>query len=200
MAPKRITAVILAGGRGSRLGGTVKALMTVGGATLLDRARAALEGIDGPVVVAEGPHDLGGVTDPPGWSGPLAGIVAAKDVDAEFLVSMAVDTPFFPPDFAGRAMAVIGDADAAVGRYQGQAYFTNALWRLSALRTALEGDPKTLSAGGIKGLVQRLNVAWLDWPEGTDSNPFANINSPDDLDAAERRAAEFGVGKAGQNR
>jgi len=182
------------------MGGAVKATLTIGGVTLLERVRASLNGIDGPVVVAQGPHDLGGVGDPPGWSGPLAGIVAARDADAEFLLSVAVDTPFFPNDFAARAMAAIGGADAAVARYRGQAYYTNALWRLSSLTRALNSDPRVLSAGGIKGLLGVLEVAWLDWPEGPDSDPFANINSPRDLDRAERHAAAIGVGKAGQIR
>jgi molybdopterin-guanine dinucleotide biosynthesis protein A len=200
MASFTIAAVILAGGRGSRLGGAVKALLTVGGVTLLERVRASLEGVDGPVLVAQGPHDLGGVGDPPGWSGPLAGIAAALDADAQFLLSVAVDTPFFPRDFAARAMAAIGDADVAVARHAGQAYFTNALWRVEPLRGVLVGDPGALSAAGIKGLLRGLEAAWVDWPETGVSNPFANVNSPDELDVAERRAAEFGVGKAGQNR
>jgi molybdopterin-guanine dinucleotide biosynthesis protein A len=196
----RIAAVILAGGRGSRLEGVVKARLTVGGVPLLERVAAALTVLDGPVLVAQGPHALGGIADPPGWSGPLAGIAAAAGVDAEFLMSVAVDTPFFPPDFVNRALTVIGSADVVVARYGGDAYFTNALWRVSALTTLLKGSPETLSAGGIKGFLRSLDVVWLDWPEAADGNPFANVNTPDDLATLERRAVGIGVGKQGQTR
>ena len=192
--------MILAGGSGSRLGHVVKAQVPVGGVPLLERVAASLTAVDGAVLVAEGPHALGGVADPPGWSGPLAGIAAAAVVDADFLLSVAVDTPFFPPDFAERALTVIGDGDVVVARYGGDAYFTNALWRVSALRTLGEGDPETLSAGGIKGFLRTLEVVWLDWPETAEGNPFANVNTLDDLAALERRAVGIGVGKQGQTR
>jgi hypothetical protein len=62
------------------------------------------------------------------------------------------------------------------------------------------GDKAELSAAGIRGLVDRLDVSWLDWPVDPEGNPFANANTPEDLAALERRAAEIGVGKAGQTR
>src|SRR5690606_13300390 len=49
-------AVILAGGRGERLGGMVKAELRVGGVRLLDRVLPIVAGCR-PVVVAHGPHD-----------------------------------------------------------------------------------------------------------------------------------------------
>jgi molybdopterin-guanine dinucleotide biosynthesis protein A len=204
MASHKTTAVILAGGEGRRLGGAVKAELRIGGITLLARVLHALRGIDGAVLIAPGPHKLRSnyptVADPSGLSGPLAGILAAADVRTEFLLSVGVDTPFFPPAFAARAMAAIGEAEVAIARYAGQAYYTNALWRVEALRRAARRDPAELSAMGIKGLVSDLDAVWIDWPEGPEGDPFANVNTRDNLIALERRAAEFGVGKAGQNR
>ena len=75
--------VLLAGGRGRRLGaGVPKALVTVAGRTLLDRALATLESVcDQVVVCAPARLELPVssermVHDAPGGEGPLAGAVA----------------------------------------------------------------------------------------------------------------------------
>ena len=91
-------AIILAGGRGSRLGGVSKADLVVGGRRLLDvvfeavrRARTTV--VVGPVAVPDGV--LVTVEDPPG-TGPAAGIVAgleAVERPAEWTVVLACDLP-----------------------------------------------------------------------------------------------------------
>ena len=91
-------AIILAGGRGSRLGGVSKADLVVGGRRLLDvvleavrRARTTV--VVGPVAVPDGV--LVTVEDPPG-TGPAAGIVAGLESverSAEWTVVLACDLP-----------------------------------------------------------------------------------------------------------
>ena len=78
-------AIILAGGRGSRLGGVSKADLTVGGRRLLDvvleavrRARTTV--VVGPVAAPDGV--LVTLEDPPG-TGPAAGIVAGLEAVAQ---------------------------------------------------------------------------------------------------------------------
>ena len=66
-------AVLLAGGAGSRLGGVDKAALRLDGTTLLDRALAALTGLD--VVVVGPPRPLPGlrvVREDPPRSGPAS--------------------------------------------------------------------------------------------------------------------------------
>lgn len=202
-------AVILAGGRGERLGRAIKANIEIGGIRLLDRVLSAVGGAT-PVFLARGaygeadlaaPAGTSGIADAPGFAGPLAGLAAALDrlarmCDApEFLFSVAVDTPFMPPGFLNEALARIGDAEAVVARYDGQDYPTNALWRTAAALSRLEG------ASSLKGLLAALVTVPLEWRSTDGENPFANLNTPADLDRLSRRAeAEFGVGKAGQTR
>lgn len=203
-------AVILAGGGGTRLGGMVKGMLRVGGVTLLDRVTAALDAGDRPLLVAHGllPREALGlagrhvsVPDAQGWGGPLAGImgaVAALPATTDLLLSVAVDTPFFPPGFAARALPLVEGAEVVVARYAGQPYYTNALWRVAPLRAHLSGDARGLSEGGIRALIGTLGTAWLDWPQAPTGDPFANVNTREDLARIEQRAAQIGVGKEGQ--
>ena len=58
--------MILAGGKGERLGGVVKANLRVGGVRLIDRVAAALADVKGPILVAHGGLDRDLIALPPG--------------------------------------------------------------------------------------------------------------------------------------
>lgn len=79
MNPVRVDLLILAGGRGERLGGQDKAALEVGGRTLLDRVLEGAEQLGGSVVVVGDTPVPDGVArtleDPPD-GGPVAGIAA----------------------------------------------------------------------------------------------------------------------------
>ena len=199
-----IAAVILAGGLGTRLGGARKAELQVGGVRLIDRVVAALGDSVRPILVASGHHDGLVLALPAGCipvadltagsKGPIAGLAAAAHWLAanhphDFLLSVAVDTPFFPTDFAARALAVMGDSvDVAVAAYAGQSYPTNALWRRASLKTL----PRRLIAGkapsGPRGLIAELHSIQLEWPREAAGDPFENVNTEADLAALEHRA------------
>jgi molybdopterin-guanine dinucleotide biosynthesis protein A len=199
MPDRTIAAVILAGGRGERLGGVVKAELRVGGVRLLDRVVARLSACR-PIVVAHGPHDPGAmalprgvlpVADLPGdYAGPLAGFAAAVAAlgDAELLVCAAVDAPFLPVDYVEKLIAGLGEAPAAIGCYRGQPYPTNSIWRLDRFRDL----PARVLAGtaprSLKSLAAAAGGVMIEWPDG-DDDPFANVNTPEDLALAEARAA-----------
>ena len=130
----------------------------------------------------------------PGLPGRSSGSPAQKGAPT-FLLSVAVDTPFFPADFLAKALQTIGENDAVVARFAGQDYPTNALWRVSAV-----AGP-AMRATSLKGLLAQLQTVPLEWLGGADENPFANVNTFDELTAQNRRAAaHFGVGKKGQTR
>jgi molybdopterin-guanine dinucleotide biosynthesis protein A len=92
-------AIVLAGGAGRRLGGTDKALLTVGGRTLLARAVSAVAGADSVVVVGPRrdvglPREISWTREEPAGSGPPAALAAgAAIVGADLVVVLAVDTP-----------------------------------------------------------------------------------------------------------
>ena len=202
----RIAAVILAGGRGRRMGGAIKANIVVGGRPLLQRVTEALGQTPSPIIVAHGATpaaDLGmssahlAVPDlAVPYGGPLVGLAAAvahcsglrEPPDA--LVSVAVDTPLMPADFVERlAAALRSDYPAVIARYAGQDYPTNAIWRLAAIRDL----PLALAAGSaprsLRGLAAGLGATFLDWPLSPGGDPFVNVNTPADLATLEARLA-----------
>jgi molybdopterin-guanine dinucleotide biosynthesis protein A len=202
-------AVILAGGRGERLGGVIKANVEIGRVRLIDRVLSALIDAD-PVIVASGafsddelslPFGVVAVPDAEDAGGPRAGVAAAvrwlkRQPEAPpFLLSVAVDTPFFPADFLGVALERIVDADAVVARFGGQEYPTNTLWRLETLAPLIEGP------GSLKRLFPPIRTVWLDWDGRSEENPFANANTAEELALLRQRlGTHFGVGKDGQTR
>jgi len=205
----RAAAVILAGGRGERLGGAIKANLEIGGMRLIERVLGALNGA-APVLVARGefsdaeltlPAGAVAVSDPEGSGGPRAGVAGAvrwleRLVEPpRFLLSVAVDTPFFPGTFLAEALDRIEDADAVVARFAGQDYPTNTLWRLEVIA------PLIALPGSLKRLFADVKTVRLDWDGRVADDPFANVNTPAELAALRQRAgAHFGVGKGGQTR
>jgi molybdopterin-guanine dinucleotide biosynthesis protein A len=206
MPDQRIAAVVLAGGRGERLGGALKAEITVGGVRLLERVLARLSGCT-PIVVAHGPHDPAAMRLPPGalpvadlpgdYAGPLAGFaaaVAALPDKVDLLVCAAVDSPFLPEDYVSRLVAGLGDGPAAIASYDGQPYPTNSIWRPALFRDL----PARVLAGtaprSLKSLAAAAGGVTVEWPVGAGGDPFANVNTPEDLAHAEARAASSVTG------
>ncbi|MGA4506624.1 NTP transferase domain-containing protein [Propionibacteriaceae bacterium G1746] len=160
-------AVILAGGKGSRLGGVDKAELKVGGVRLLDRVLAAADGartrvVVGPVAAPEGVI----VTreDPPG-TGPAAGLVAgllAIAEPAEWTLVLACDLP----GAAGAAPRLL-EAAVAAGPDENAIALTNgqsgdpewlfAIYRTEALRAAAR-DYGEAGGRSVRGLVRPLGI------------------------------------------
>src|SRR5690349_15006086 len=91
-------AIVLAGGRGSRLGGVDKAALELGGESLLDRTFRALAGAR-RVVVAGDPRPVPAgvvvVQEEPRFAGPAAAIGAAmREVGAAYVFLAGCDQPF----------------------------------------------------------------------------------------------------------
>ncbi len=92
-----VDAILLAGGRGSRVGGAVKPLFEVGGSTLLAAAIDAVRaGGTGRVVVVapvlDAALDVDWVREDPPFGGPVAAVVAALPaVDADEVYVIACD-------------------------------------------------------------------------------------------------------------
>lgn len=194
-----VHAVILAGGRGDRLGHVLKAQLRFGGTTMLERTTSILRQAGSPLLIASGPGPA------PAWPqghclrdaeqshmGPMAGIAAAVAHLRPFagaddiLVSAAVDTPFLPADYCTRLVAALAGADAAFATWGNDVYPTNAAWRLSALVTVLE-QARPASPRQALGQLRAVPVEWSDR-----QNPFANLNTPGDLVALARRTVARG--------
>lgn len=184
-------AVILAGGSGSRIGGG-KPLRTLGGLTLLERARRQAAGWSDRVAVAvrEG-HQVGEVTiaviqDDPNIEGPLGGLATAlrfaREGVASTVLTIPADMPFLPQNMFERLAIGIGDTGAAIASSGGNLHPVCGLWRVEALDLL----PKYLASGrrSLKGFAEAIGYAIVEWSvEPID--PFFNINDADDLAAAE---------------
>ncbi len=199
-----IVGLILAGGSGTRLGLVRKADLRVGGETLLARVAGRLAMIEPPLLIStrgDGENfSRYGVVLPDlelDLAGPLAGLVAAARYLSEIaepdtiVVSIAVDTPFLPLDYVSRLVsALAGNHSAVQAGWRGNGYPTNAAWRLSALaelpRQAREGH----GHASPKSLLRLLGAPLVDWADTHDADPFANLNTLDDLMSLVQRARE----------
>ena len=111
-------AIVLAGARSRRLGGADKAIVEVGGRTLLARAVEAMTGAERVVVV--GPRrplgmDVAWVQEQPAGAGPVAALAAGLGlVEAPFVAVLAVDLPFVDRGVVRAMVEAVGRADGAI--------------------------------------------------------------------------------------
>mgnify|MGYP001765146065 CR=1 FL=1 len=189
--------LVLAGGRSRRMGGADKALLRLAGRPLLAHALARLgpqcgalalsANADPSVYAAFAPTVLKDAT--PDFPGPLAGVLAglehAARTRAPFVASMSVDTPFLPRDFVARLHAALGEADIAVAASGGRTHWTSGLWRA----TLADDLRARLRAGARRAedFVRGHSFVVVAW-DAAARDPFFNVNTPEDLDAAARMA------------
>ena len=121
--PAQITGLVLAGGRGSRMGGIDKGLQLYQGRPLVQHALERLVPQVGTLMVNANRHleayAAFGVPVWPdtlaGYSGPLAGLAAGlAHCSTPYLVSVPCDSPQFPADLVARMAAALAQADAQV--------------------------------------------------------------------------------------
>ena len=119
----QITGVVLAGGRGSRMGGVDKGLQNHHGLPLALHALLRLQPQVGATLINANrnlaAYEAMGVPvwpDPlPDYPGPLAGLLAGLEhCETPYLVTVPCDTPNFPPDFVARLAAALAAADAEI--------------------------------------------------------------------------------------
>lgn len=139
-----LSVIVLAGGRGQRMGGVDKAQVTLDGVRLVDHLLAGLG--DHPVVVVSPRTDLGVavplISEDPPFGGPVAGIAAGlRALDAPELVGvLSVDAPDSPAllPLLVEALSHHPGADAAVVRAaDGHIQPLCAVWRAEGLAQAL---------------------------------------------------------------
>lgn len=198
----KIAGVILAGGLARRMGGGDKALLEIGGETLLDRVIERLEPQVAEIVLnANGDpkrfarFGLPVVSDTvAGFAGPLAGVLAGMRWAAPrgytHVASAAGDTPFFPADLVVRlrealetngqpiAMAATNDPERGHSEHP-----TFGLWPV-ALADNLE---ESLTIGNMRKVIvwtSRHGCARAVFDE--ENYPFFNVNTPEDIIEAER--------------
>jgi len=180
---------VLAGGRSSRMGRD-KALLTLGGEPLVQRAVGKLSEVCAEVAIAGGTEELMRfdrvIPDRfPGY-GPLGGIVSALEQSpAEWNLFLSVDAPFVPVSCLKTLllMAAGFSGVAVIARADDRMQPLCAVYSRKAL-TILEqelaaGRWKVLSAIEAAGDVKVMDFEDARW--------FANLNTPEEFAEAERQ-------------
>jgi molybdopterin-guanine dinucleotide biosynthesis protein A len=196
IAREDITGLVLAGGRGSRMGGVDKGLQNHKGVPLALHALLRLQPQVGEAMINAnrnlGAYESMGV---PVWPdvqsdfpGPLAGVlVGLERCETPYLVTVPCDTPNFPPDLVDRlAAALVGeDAELAMAatREDGEVMRQPVFCLLKA--DLLESLVKFLQSGQRKidrwTALHRVTTVLFD-----DAAAFDNANTVEDLQRLQR--------------
>lgn len=195
-----VGAILLAGGRASRMSGAVKPLLDVGGRSLLRRAVDAAESVGASPIIAVGPVldaalDVTWVREDPPFSGPAAAIVAAvrsragaEANDPVWTLVLACDLPsadaavrrlveaimLLPSDTEGVCLA---DSSA-------RPQWLVGIYLTSALRAAASALPDNGRDAPVRALLDDLAVAVVP----ADDAVTHDIDTWDDLTVARARA------------
>jgi molybdenum cofactor guanylyltransferase len=119
--PQEVTAVILAGGRGRRMGGRDKGLVEIGGKALIEHVISIIAPQAGKLVINANRngeeyrrYGYAVVSDSmSGYQGPLAGFASAMaSAETPHIVTIPCDSPLLPDDLVQRLIDAMHDAHA----------------------------------------------------------------------------------------
>lgn len=196
----KLLGVVLAGGLSRRMGDTDKLWLDFEGEPLIARAARRLARQTSDVILNVNRQDkrLQDIAFPVApdlnddYQGPLAGIAAAlhwaraNRPDTTHLISVSVDSPFFPDDLAMRLSADLGTHpdEIAIAFSDGYPQPTFGLWPTSCL------DPLDEFLNDIENLKVMAFVKGRPWRRVVFPScrppAFFNINTTDDLVTARK--------------
>jgi molybdopterin-guanine dinucleotide biosynthesis protein A len=192
----RISAAILAGGSGSRLGGIMKPKIIIGGEMIISRILSVLTDIFNEIIiVTNAPSDYKEfslckiVCDEIPASGPLGGIHTALKASSNNAVFVFAGDMPFPDKHIILKMAEGFDnaSDALVPRIEDYTEPLHSVYSTS-LVNAIE---KYLSENGkiaVVDFLKSVNVRYYDFEKSAETmKAFTNVNSPEDIVIAEKR-------------
>lgn len=173
----RFGAILLAGGRASRMGGIDKPGLMVDGVSMRDRAIAAVGSVGADPVIVVGPESasapLAGpgvrwVREDPPFSGPASAVVTALAAigsdAAEWTFLLACDLPRPEAAIAALVQGIPGQDGACLADADGRMQWLTGVYRTAALAEAAASVP----AGGrdlpVRVLLSRLAVVALPDP------------------------------------
>ena len=197
----RVTGVIQAGGKSTRMGGRPKALLELRGRRIIERVVDALAAAVSEMLVVTNTPDLYAflgvpmVPDVYPDHGSLGGIYSglkAAPGDAAFTV--ACDMPFLHPDVVRLVLARAGEGDVVIPRVGDQLETLHAVYGKRCLGPMEE----RLRAGRLKivgffGDVHVVEIAEAEVARYRDpAVAFMNVNTPEELERARQLTAELG--------
>jgi molybdopterin-guanine dinucleotide biosynthesis protein A len=192
---------ILAGGRGTRLGGTDKGLLEVGGRRMIDRVSDALLPLVPELILVSNAPEAGQwlpgarlVRDILTGGGSAAGVHAALVAAARPVVVLAWDLPFIDVravaellrDFDETSVDAVVPAGAVGGSFEPLCGVYTPACADAIARAWATGDR---SLHSVLGRVRTRVVATERFaPWGGAERLFLNVNTADDLENARRMA------------
>lgn len=197
----RVTGVIQAGGRSTRMGGEPKALLTLGGRRIIERVLDAVAPAVADVLLVTNTPELYAflgvpmVGDVYPGHGSLGGIFSGlQAASGEAAFTVACDMPFLHPAVVRLVVERAGEADVVVPRTGGQLETLHAVYA----RACLPHIEARLRVGRLKiaGFFDAVRV--LEIPEAAVRRyrdpevVFMNVNTPDELERARAIARELG--------
>jgi molybdopterin-guanine dinucleotide biosynthesis protein A len=214
--PQDITGCVLAGGRGTRMGGVDKGLQPFLGQPLAAHALQRLAPQVGSLLINANRHAdryaaLGAPWNAavwpdaePDYPGPLAGFLCGLlHCQTEWLACVPCDTPLFPEDLVARMVRAVettrGDADIVVahGWEISPSAAPDATAEMRAqpvfclLRASLRDSLQAFVQGGgrkIDTWTARHRCIAARFDRAGDRHAFANANTPGELRDLERHA------------
>lgn len=188
-----IPVVILSGGLSSRFGSN-KALAKLDGKRLVDQLieRLSLQ-TTAPIVINAPDENTYGlpnndfIADEVGDRlGPLAGIHAAltwaEQHGYQSVCTTPVDTPFVPQNFVSIMTSVRAPVIAS---FAGKYHPIHGAWPVSLKQSLETGISSGMRA--VMSWVDTLDATILDFAEFCESDPFININRPNDIAVIEEQ-------------
>jgi molybdopterin-guanine dinucleotide biosynthesis protein A len=188
---RHVVGLILAGGLATRLHGRDKALLEIGGRSLLEHAVERLgPQVDELVLSSNAPAEARAAYNLPviadvhgGFRGPLAGIHAGLlAYPAHCLLTVAVDLPFLPADLKARLEQALRPDRCAYASVAGR-HVLAVLWppgMAALLEAALQQQRHSL-----RELLTAHGVA-VEFAPDDDADLGVNINTPEDIVRAGR--------------
>ena len=201
-----IPGIILAGGLSRRMGGGDKGLLMLGETSIIERViDKILPQVGSLAININGDssrfpdYKLPIIPDSiKGYLGPLSGILAGMEWAFKngnrYIATVAADTPFLPDDFIKRLHAMVKSKNLNIGiaasrflrRDDVFIHPTFGIWEVALkddLRDALANDTRKIMFWAKKF---KLDYYYFDTSDKL-SDPFFNINTPDDLEEAKYR-------------
>jgi molybdopterin-guanine dinucleotide biosynthesis protein A len=187
-----ITAAILAGGAGTRIGGRDKGLEPLDGRPMVEHVIAAPRDTTALVIVANRNHDAYArhgrtIADAtPERQGPLAGVAAAcAACETPWLLTVPVDCPRPPSDLAARLLkAALACNSPAIVVHDGT--LRQPLFALYRRELADSATQAAVAGQGVWAWQDAIGAQELDFSDR--QQQFHNLNTPDDFIAYAARS------------
>jgi molybdopterin-guanine dinucleotide biosynthesis protein A len=180
--------IVLAGGRGTRLGGRDKPGLVVAGRTLIGAVVAAGTAAGARQVIVVGPERAGldgvsFVTEEPPGAGPVPALRRGlAEATTPWVAVLAADLPFLrPDDLSTLRRAADGQHGAVFADDAGRPQWLVGCWRAETLRRAAAGYDGS-SLGGLFGPLGPVLVRVAPAPGAPP--PWLDCDTPEDLDRA----------------